>query len=257
MPGSAGADLSALRLARRIARELMAEGAGAVVLLGSHATGTHHAQSDLDIYAIGRGRQYALSRRGAYLVSTGWATVAAVRRSFRDPGAVCGAIPGWREAIILADPEGIAAHFRRRAERWTWKAIDTDCDRWVAEQLTGWSEEVHKLVAMLERGEQLSAAAQRSVLAVRLAPILAVHRRILYGSENRLWDFVAEAMGEPWASTQRAAFALDGESPDNSARAALRLFTIAADDVGELLSKRQRGVVEHARSLAMRVLAAT
>jgi hypothetical protein len=246
-----------MRVARAVGREMTALGAKAVVLLGSHATGTSNEHSDLDVCAIGRGPGYAPSRRGGFLVSTAWITTARVRRSFRDPGAVCAAIPGWREAIILADPEGIAARFQRQAERWTWTAIDTDCDRWVAEQFTGWSEEVHKLVGMLERGEQLGAAVQRSVLAVRLAPILAVHRRILYGSENRLWDLVAQAMGEPWASTQRAAFALNGESPEKSARAALRLFTIASEALGELLSKQQRGVAEHACSLAMRVLAGT
>jgi hypothetical protein len=124
------------------------------------------------------------------------------------------------------------------------------CDRWVADEFTGWAEEVHKLAAMLDRNERLGAAVQRSVLAIRLAPIVAVHRRILYGSENRLWDLVAGAMGEPWASTQRAALSLDGESHKVSARAALRLYALAAEEVRALLSYRQRQVVDHALTVA-------
>jgi hypothetical protein len=74
---------------------------------------------------------------------------------------------------------------------------------------------------------------------------------MLYGSENRLWDLVAESMGEPWASTQRAALALGGEPPDVSTRAALRLYVLASDEVMGVLSDGQRAVVEHARVIAL------
>jgi hypothetical protein len=73
------------------------------------------------------------------------------------------------------------------------------CDGWVAGETTALTEEVHKLVAALRAGQRTTAAVQRSVLTLRPAQVLAVHRRILYGSENRLWDLVAEAMGEDGA----------------------------------------------------------
>jgi hypothetical protein len=61
--------------------------------------------------------------------------------------------------------------------------------------ITALAEEAHKLVVALRVGYRTTAAVQRSVLALRPAQILAVHRRILYGSENRLWTLVADAMG--------------------------------------------------------------
>ena len=61
--------------------------------------------------------------------------------------------------------------------------------------MTGYAGEVHKLAAALRNGNRPLAAIQRSLLAVHLAPVLAVHRRILYGPENRLWDLVSGAMG--------------------------------------------------------------
>ncbi|HET6615323.1 MAG TPA: hypothetical protein VFH62_05505, partial [Dehalococcoidia bacterium] len=64
------------------------------------------------------------------------------------------------------------------------------------------------------------------------------------------WDLVAGAMGEPWASTQRAALSLDGESHEDSARAALRLYALAAAEVRPLLSPRQRQVVDHTVQIA-------
>ena len=90
------------------------------------------------------------------------------------------------------------------ARAWSWGPIERRCDEWVAEQVTGYAEEVHKLVAALRNGNRPLAAVQRS--------LLAVHRRVLYGSENRLWDLVADAMGEGWSRTQSAALGLGGES---------------------------------------------
>jgi hypothetical protein len=39
-----------------------------------------------------------------------------------------------------------------------------------------------------------------------------VHRRILYGSENHLWDLVSCAMGEEWHELQFATLGLGGEA---------------------------------------------
>ena len=62
----------------------------------------------------------------------------------------------------------------------------------MAEVVTGYAEEVHKLAAALRNGNRPLAAVQRS--------LLAVHRRILYGSENRLWDLASGVMGEEWVA---------------------------------------------------------
>jgi hypothetical protein len=119
----------------------------------------------------------------------------------------------------------------------------------VAEEITALAEEAHKLVAALRAGHRTTAAAQRSVLALRPAQILAVHRRILYGSENRLWDLVADAMGGEWRGAQSAALGLSGEPLEETCRAALRLYDLAVAETHALLDERQRGVVRYARGL--------
>jgi hypothetical protein len=86
------------------------------------------------------------------------------------------------------------------------------CDGWVAGETTALTEEVHKLVAALRAGQRTTAAVQRSVLTLRPAQVLAVHRRILYGSENHLWDLVSCAMGEEWHELQFATLGLGGEA---------------------------------------------
>lgn len=55
-------DARAIRLARRVARQLARQGAKAVVLVGSFVRGDSHRESDVDLIVIGRGSYYRLER---------------------------------------------------------------------------------------------------------------------------------------------------------------------------------------------------
>ncbi len=227
----------------------MGEGAEAAVLVGSHARGDAGPDSDVDVLAVGSQTfSFRLERRGGLLVSASSRPSEAYRREMADPSSVCTAVPGWREAVVLYDPEGIAGTLIGEAEAWTWGPLERRCDGWVAEEITSLAEEVHNLVAAIRDGHRAVAAAQRSVLALRLAQVLGVHRRILYGSENRLWDLVADAMGDG-RRTQSTALDLNGEPFEETCRAALMLYGLAADETRSLLDERQRRVVRHAREL--------
>lgn len=160
------------------------------------------------------------------------------------------AVPGWREAVILHDPDGVATRLKDAAFTWSWDQLDDRPDEWVAEQLVGFAEEVQKLIAALKRRHTLTAAVQRNLLALRLARILSVRHRLLYGSENRLWDQVAEQMDAEWRRAEAAAFSTDGESFETSCIAALRLFRLATDRVRSSLDQRQTAVVQKALAAA-------
>ena len=160
---------------------------------------------------------------------------------------MCTAVPGWRDALVLYDPEGLAADLILEAQGWSWTPHERSCDRWVADQITGYAEEIFKLVAALKNNRYSTVAAQRSLLALHLAPALAVHHRILYGSENLLWDLVAGTMGEQWGRDQYAAFGINGETLETSCKAALNLYEVAANTVYSLLDDRQKAVVTNAQ----------
>lgn len=234
----------------------MSEGAEAVVLVGSHARGDAGPASDVDLLAIGQESYLPrLTVRRGMLVSASVQPLALHRESFELPELVCEAVPGWRNALVLHDPQGLAGALVRHAREWTWAPVEQRCDAWVAEEITARAETVLKLVAALDGGRLAIAAAKRSLIVMSIARTLAVHRRILYGSEDRLWDLVADAMGERWGLAQSAALGLGDERFEPTCRAALKLYELAVDDAYQMFDGRQRGVVHRARDLAVKLTA--
>ena len=138
----------------------------------------------------------------------------------------------------------------QEAEEWTWDKINRRCDAWVAEETTGYAEEVHRLIGNLELGRAWAAAIMRNVLSFRVGMILAVHHRILYETENQLWDLVGRSMGNHWIKIQGAALGTGNESFRETCYAALELYFLTASDVKPLLDDGQLEVVAHACSIA-------
>jgi len=237
-----------LNLAHEIAHELASQGAKAVLLTGSHVRGEAYPESDIDILVIGNGpegKPYLLRLWRGSLVSVSWRTVDNIYESFTIPPEVGEIIPAMRGALALYDPDGLAAHLKRDAEAWRWDAISGRCDAWVADEITGYAEEVHRLLGNLKIGRVWVAAVQRFVLSCRMGAIMAVHHRILYETENRLWDLVAEAMGDHWTMVQGAAFGTGDEGFAMTCRAALELYALAASEVKHLLDGSQYDIVAH------------
>lgn len=250
-----------MTIGRTFAREAMSHGALAVLVTGSAVSGRRHAHSDVDLIVVLRRGATDADRDGwlrssrmrrGRLVTVAATTPAEVRRAFRDPERATTFVPGWRDAVVIADTEGVAARLKRAATRWTWEAIARACDAHVADSITGLAEEAHKLAGMYATGSHLAAAAQRDLLAVFLAGTLAIHRRVLFGTDNVLWDRVGEAMGPRWRRDQRRAFAMEGQPLVVSCRAALALYAMAADEVWPLLDREQRAVVTAAARLRIR-----
>lgn len=240
---------TAATIAAGLVPTLGAQGAEAIALVGSHATGAAGADSDLDLAVVGEGPHYRLEIVGGVLVSLGWAPEEEQRRRLYEPRWLGTHVPGWRTAVPIWDPSGVAASIQQEASAWTWEMVEKACDHWVAEHVTGLAEEALKLQSSLRTGAMVTAAVQRSLLALGLARAVAVHRRLLYGSENRLWQAVADELGPAWTLAQSAALGLDGEGWEESGRAALDLFRFAAEEIRPLLDERQRAVVDHVAML--------
>ncbi len=237
----------AMDLAWEIADRLVAGGAAAVVLMGSVARGDDGAHSDLDLLAIGDGPAYQLELHRTRLTAISWATICSIETSFVQPDTAGYAVQGWRDGKIIHDEQGIAARLQVRARAWDWSDVgNRACDRYVAREICGLAEEVQKLVGLLQSGNLTGAAVQRNILACRIGAIMAVHLRLLYSTENELWNLVNQRLGAEWAAAQSRAFGLRDEKFEETCGGALALYQIAAMLVTPLFDAREREVIDHA-----------
>lgn len=236
-------------VSRAVSRRLAKLGAEAVVVFGSRVRGDAYEESDIDIHAIGKGHS-GLERHREFLVSICWMTSTQHRQAFENPSEAGGIVPAWRNAEIIYDPQRIADSLKQKAKSWKWQHISKKADKWVAEQVTGYAEEVHRLIGNIRLGRRSAAAVMRSILAIRMAPILAVHCRILYDTENLLWNLVSARMGKGWEQLQSVALGEGNQAFEDTYKAAFELYASVARETRHLLSRQQYQVVAHACEIA-------
>ena len=236
-------------IVRRVTERLLEQGAKAVLLTGSQARGRAEPDSDIDFFAIGDGpsqRQQCIDGR---MVAVHWFTPQDVRRRLTSPGDALIAVDGWRNAIVLEDPTGVAEALCAEARDWKWDKIEREADAWVCDELAECAEYVAKLARALANARALDAAAFRAEVALRLARIGAVAWRLTSESENGFWETVARANGADWRQAVTEAFDPDGKGPSVTAAAVARVFDLLADHVDELLDEDQRAAIDHARHI--------
>ena len=236
--------------ARAIAATVAARG---VALTGSVAAGTDHPDSDIDLIALtDTSRDIEIRSVEGRMVTIGWKRLDQIEAAFTRPWEAGVAVPTWRAACLLTDPEGLLARVKDTAEAWDWADIAGEADRWAAAGVLGLAEEVHKVCGLLDAGNTRAAAANRSILALQLPGLLAAAGRLLYRTENELWDLVCQNEGRAWTSAWDTACGLTPTDLAASCRASLRLYRIAAARTGRALDEAQRPVVDTACRLAVR-----
>jgi len=236
------------RLARRLADEVDPRGTAAVLLAGSWARGDAHEASDIDLWVVGRRARHAhrILEREGHMVCVNYLTAAGARREMRNPGRLDGAVPGWRIARILRDPHGVAARLKAEARRFRWASLRRERDRYLADQLVGWAEEVAKLLRAMERGERETAAVQRNLLADQMAFLRLLPLERLWDTENGLWERAAKWAGPRFAAAQRAALGTAGADWRESCEGALRLYSLTAEAGLRALRGEKRRIVAEA-----------
>ena len=238
------------RLIAEQAAALAQDGAVAVVLRGTFSTGGATEYSDVDLTPIAaelnQGPPHRVEQHGDRMFVINWRTTDEVRASFRDPSQLGAAVPAWRAATALYDPDGIAAGLIEESQRWSWNTVAEAVDAYVADGLVGLAEEVYKVVAGIVYEQQRMSAVNRGVLALQLAHLVALRRGLLWQSENVLWDLVADELGEEWARDQDTALGLADSPSAEQARASLTLYARAAREIAPILDEGQRAVIRGA-----------
>ena len=227
---------------RLVSDALIADGAEVVWLAGGYARGDQARFSDIDLGVIGA-NPAPMSRVAidGYFVSISFTTEETIRTSFRLPGLVGGAIPGWRTAVLLHDPHRIGASIQDAAREWSWSTIEDEAGVLVRRQTAVAVELVLKTLNGWQRGDEFEEARQRAALIDCLVRLLSIHRRLLYDSESKLYGAVGAAMGGAWAQAARAALRLGAANPTDSACVA---FEIGIEAVRPSLTDEETQLVK-------------
>src|SRR3954452_20736630 len=226
------------------------QGARAVVLTGSVARGTAEPDSDVDLFAVGDGPREQHEVVDGRLVGSHWFTPEEVRRRLADPERAPLTARAWKDALLLYDPDGVAAELQQEAERWRWDDIGAHADVWAREQLVGWAEYLPKLRRAVEDGRALDASAMAAETALKLAHVSAVATRVCAGSENGFWEAVAEHAGPRWRTRFETAVGARAGSVRESAEAAVDLYELVVARVAESLAPQEQAVVDRALETA-------
>jgi hypothetical protein len=224
---------------------LVEEGAQVVWLAGSYATGGAGPYSDVDLGVLAaHPAAMRLEAVEGYLVSISTTTEAATRASFRAPTLAGAAVSGWREAELLHDPEALGQALTADAQAWSWDFIAAECDAWVAAEVTRLADQALKLLNAHARADPVEAAFRAVTLSGRLALVMSVCRRLLYGSERNLFSMVADVMGRDWQLAFQRALRSHPLALETSSACALWLYRVAAREVQPYFDPAQRAVVE-------------
>ncbi len=251
-PSMNPANLSAL------ARRFDGPGVRALWLKGSFARGDAGPFSDVDIDRLLADDADVEPASGSYLIDEWLVVVSDVRaadlaRCFVEPRVAVNAVLGLRSAQSLIDRDGSFVEMQTQANHFVWdEAMQQRADAWASAELVGWSEEVGKGLAGLQRGSVGHLLQARFGLSWGLLRVVQVQRGVLVETENELPGAVMNAvgMGSEWARLCRAAFGLEptASSLPEAVRAGLRLYVETARLLGSAVRDEDVPIVAWAAS---------
>ena len=199
-----------------------------IVLVGSFARGDSDEYSDIDLHVIVDGvrpadrfeRLNGLRRLSVNFVQRGHQ-----EKILTEPKeAMWGILPA-RQARILHDPSGYYADLQRRAQAFTWAQVVEKAGPIISRHLAGLTEETHKVLGGLGRGNFEKAMYAASDLAPSLAHVSALANGALIPTENRYFSTVRAAEPDAiWGELLWQALGLNDEPLRPRLKAAARLY---------------------------------
>jgi predicted nucleotidyltransferase len=216
-------------------------GTRGLALAGSIVRGELTPWSDIDVnrYVAGTGIARAVPPRwiGDRLVRVSCQTMEEAWAELERPELAIWAVLPLRSMRILLDRDGDVARLSERARAFRWEDIADRARSWASRRLAKDAENVLKLRAAIDAGDESSILNAHLNLAAHCADAVAVARGVLIPTENRFHDVVRQAAGPEWTRRQRAAYGLDGGDAAARARASCQLYAhtvslleLAADD---------------------------
>ena len=227
----------------------------AVGMVGSYARGQadKYSDVDLDIYVShlpdNPYDRYTLRYWDNKLVSLKYALLEDERLGLSNPRRAIWVAPGLQGMRILLDKDGSLAVLQNVAQHFDFSLLQREADEYVAEQIMGNAEEVHKILNGLARSHESTVLYATWGLVKNMLEAVAVQRGILIVSENRYFDLIQESVGRDtkWTRAFRTAWGLGPHASQYQSRGAaeLTLYRLSAAMFDGLIPEAYREVVSH------------
>lgn len=231
-----------------ITKQLIEEGAEAVLLLGSFSRGEEVPYSDIDLHAVYQTvptyqqRIFYLEGR---LVTVSFYTWDRKELAFTDAQTALWNIEGIRHTRILHDPEGRFAEIQKRAGSFEWNQVREVAISRIGSHLYNTIEECHKIMgALMTRNEEKCMFAMEGI-KWSLAEVSAFASGALIVTENRYWSTIHLAESDPqWKENFWTMLGFTGASVLERGEATLKLYLRSFELHGQHVNEEHRNTVQ-------------
>ena len=186
-----------------------------IAIGGSHVRGEATPYSDVNLlcfysdvivpppkrYMFRQGRLIGLASR----------TVAGVRRDFTQPEVALYAVPMIQELSILLDKNGTLQQLQQEALAFNWEQIRPSVSARVDAIMLRCTEEVHKMLGILFRGDELAFVSTMTTFPMHLTQAVVLQYGVFVTTDNCYYRQVREAVGlsSPWTQAHIRAVCID------------------------------------------------
>lgn len=218
----------------------------------SRGQGGPFSDVDLDIFVSeapdAKPERYNLHQRSGHLVSVKKIGLESQRAELGQPETAIWAVPGMRGMRILHDPHGKLGELKAEAEAFSWAGLEDTANSFVSYDFCTCTEEVYKLLGGLEARDPSKVIYATLGLGLGLAETMAVHKRLLVESENRLFDLLYAAMGKesPWSRAHKLAVGWRAGAFERRGIAALQLYWESFLEFRDILEEEHLGAIQPA-----------
>ncbi|MEQ8675355.1 MAG: nucleotidyltransferase domain-containing protein [Aggregatilineales bacterium] len=227
----------------------------AIALMGSHARGEAQAYSDVDLVCITRNSTAPEAQTlysGDQLVVVSSVTIEQTEAWFSEPKQIVQVMQNLRQAKPLIDPSAFFAELQNRAHQFHWTAEhQRRADDYVAGQMVGLIEEVHKGLNGLEHHHADRLINASHGLAWGLTYILLVHKAVLTSGDNGLIAGAQAAAGvtSEWSGLHRHVFGISSTAESTvdliqQTRASLQLYKLTFQLVWDACNPTQKQLIK-------------
>ena len=185
----------------------------AVILTGSYAKKSQKPYSDVDITVFYKdfsqiGSETDIRYYNDTLITISSANIPMWEKEMTDAKLLMFRYRSIMDAVILFDRNHELGTFRSNISPTPWVYAEADRRDRMDKLAIGYIEEIHKLLNMMLEFDESTAVYALTGLSMGMAELVALHYKLLFGTENEYFDLIQSTVGwnSRWTQLFREVF---------------------------------------------------